>query len=329
MATMNCVWLEDRCLEVRRVDRPIKGSESEVLVKVLVAGICNTDLELTRGYYPYKGILGHEFVGVVVDGPDNLMNQRVVGEINVTCLSKGLTPCQHCLSGNSSHCSTRSVLGIVNHDGAFAEYLSLPSYNIYPLPDSVQTDHATFVEPLAAALEIQQQVAISPNSKVLVIGDGKLGQLISQTLQLTGCELTVLGHHEEKLSHLAKRGISTATSLSADLADSFDITVECTGNPSGFSEALRFVKPRGHLVLKSTYASTLTVDASRIVVNEITLLGSRCGPFGKAIDLLNRGLVDVEYLIEGRYSLRDGLAAFAHAERKGTMKILLDIGARE
>lgn len=165
------------------MDPPRRVSEDEVIVKVTRAGICNTDLELTRGYYPYNGILGHEFVGIVTDGPASLLNKRVVGEINVTCLSKGLSPpCALCVSGNSSHCSTRSVVGIVNHHGALAEYVSIPVHNIYVLPDSISTDDATFIEPLAAALEIQEQVAISPSSKVLVVGDGKLGQLISQTL---------------------------------------------------------------------------------------------------------------------------------------------------
>jgi threonine dehydrogenase-like Zn-dependent dehydrogenase len=323
---MLCVWLENRALDVRWVDPPQRASENEVIVKVIRAGICNTDLELTRGYYPYKGILGHEFVGIVTDGPDSFINKRVVGEINVTCLSKGITPpCSLCASGNSSHCSTRSVVGIVNHHGALAEYVSIPVYNIYPLPDSISTDHATFIEPLAAALEIQEQISISPSDRVLVVGDGKLGQLISQTLHLTGCHLFILGHHEEKLRHLVKRGISTGTSLPDDQLDSFDITVECTGNTSGFSDALRYVRPRGTLILKSTYASTLNIDASRIVVNEITLLGSRCGPFDKAIALLERGEVDVSYLIEAKYPLRDGLLAFAHAEKKGSLKVLLEM----
>jgi threonine dehydrogenase-like Zn-dependent dehydrogenase len=323
---MLCLWLENCSLEVRRVDLPRRTSENEVIVKVIRAGICNTDLELTRGYYPYKGILGHEFVGIVTDGPDSFLNKRVVGEINITCLSKGITPpCALCASGNSSHCSTRSVVGIVNQPGAMAEYLSIPVHNIYLLPESISTDDATFIEPLAAALEILEQITISPNSRVLVVGDGKLGQLISQTLQLTGCCLFVLGRHEEKLSHLAGRGISTCTALSEDQIDSFDITVECTGNPSGFTDALRYVRPRGTIVLKSTYASTLNIDASRIVVNEVTLLGSRCGPFDKAIALLERGGVDVGYLIEAKYSLRDGLLAFTHAEKKGSLKILLEM----
>lgn len=331
---MQALWLENQSLSLRTVPIPTRSDEEEeekkknrwILIKILRAGICNTDLELIRGYYPYCGILGHEFVGIVVDGPPDLMNKRVVGEINITCLSLKLSnPCSLCQRGNSSHCTQRSVLGIVNHHGALTEYLTLPLANIYPLPDNISTDHGTFIEPLAAALEIQQQITITSNMKVLIIGDGKLGQLIAQTIYLTSCNLIVLGHHQEKLSYLSQRGIQTCTALPAEEKDTFDITIECTGNSSGFHTALHYVRPRGTIIMKSTYASNLNLDASRLVVNEITLLGSRCGPFDKAIDILQRGLVDVDYLIEAKYSLKDGLKAFEHAERKGTLKILLDM----
>lgn len=322
---MLSIWLENNQIELRNISIPSKININDVIIKVIRAGICNTDLELIQGYYPYNGILGHEFVGIVIDGPDNLINKRVVGEINVTCLSNGLNPCKFCLNGNSTHCSTRTVIGIVNHNGALAEYLRIPYTNLYPLPDSVSTDYATFVEPLAAALEIQEQYQFNSNLKVLVIGDGKLGQLVAQTLSLINCELFVLGHHEEKLSHLKKRGINTGTSLSDDYLNYYDVTVECTGNSSGFTDALKFLRPRGTLFLKSTYANNLDVNISIIVVNEITLIGSRCGPFDKAIELLKNNEVDVSYLIEAKYPIQDAIVAFQHAQRKGTLKILIDM----
>lgn len=322
---MLCVWLENNQIELKTISIPSKINSNDIIIKIIRAGICNTDLELIQGYYPYNGVLGHEFVGIVIDGPENYLNKRVVGEINVTCLSNGLNPCKFCLNNNSSHCSTRSVIGIVNHNGALAEYLRIPYTNLHILPDSISTDHATFIEPLAAALEIQEQYQFHSNLKVLVIGDGKLGQLVAQTLALTGCELIILGHHEDKLLHLKNRGINTSTSLSDDFLNYFDITVECTGNSSGFVDALKFLRPRGTLFLKSTYANNLDINISIIVVNEITLIGSRCGPFDKAIEVLKNNSVDVSYLIEAKYSIKDSLLAFQHAQRKGTLKILIDM----
>jgi threonine dehydrogenase-like Zn-dependent dehydrogenase len=317
---MNGLWLADRQLHLRHdlpIPEPIAG---EALVRVLQAGICNTDLELLRGYYPYAGVLGHEFVGVVEKGPEPLLGKRVVGEINATC-----GHCRFCLSNNSTHCENRTVLGIVNRDGAFADYLCLPEKNLYPVPESVSTDAATFTEPLAAALEIQQQVPLQGNDRVLVIGDGKLGQLVAQTLALTGCDLLAVGRHPEKLANLEARGIKTGF---ADAVQdrTFDVSVECTGNPEGFAIALRALRPRGTLVLKSTYAGKLSIDASALVVDEITLVGSRCGPFSDALKLLAEHKVDVSPLIQARYPLSEGLNAFAHAQRKGVLKVLLAIG---
>jgi len=315
------IWLENNQLQLRTnlpVPEPPPG---EALVRVLRAGICNTDLELIRGYYPYNGILGHEFVGVVEEGPSHLMNQRVVGEINAAC-----GHCRFCRTGQPTHCENRTVLGIVNRNGAFAEYLTLPAANLHPVPDRVSTDAATFTEPVAAALEIQQQVKITEGDRLLVVGDGKLGQLVAQTLALTGCELLVIGRHTEKLANLEARGIKTGFA-DAVQAGYFDISVECTGNPEGWAIARRALRPRGILVLKSTYAGDITIDASSLVVDEITLIGSRCGPFEPALDLLSQNQVDVKPLIQAHYPLEEGLAAFKHAQQRGVLKVLLEIGS--
>ena len=317
--TMKGLWLENNQLQLR-TDIPIpEPPPGEALVRVLRAGICNTDLELKRGYYPYTGILGHEFVGVVEQGAEDLLNQRVVGEINAVC-----GYCRFCRSGRPTHCENRTVLGIVNRHGAFAEYLCLPVENLHLIPNNVTTDVATFTEPLAAALEIQQQVALGAEDRVLVVGDGKLGQLVAQTLALTGCELLVVGRHRDKLANLEARNIKTG--LAPDVKDGyFDVSVECTGNPEGFAIARRALRPRGTLVLKSTYAGNLSLDASSLVVDEITLIGSRCGPFAVALQLLATGQVDVQPLIQAHYPLTEGLAAFELAQSRGVLKVLLEI----
>src|SRR5260370_18758630 len=243
------------------------------MVRVLFAGICNTDIELTRGYYPFRGVPGHEFVG-------ELNGKRVVGEINAVCHT-----CDACVRGRPTHCENRTVLGIKGRNGAFAEYLTLPVENLHVIPDAIETEEAVFIEPLAAALEIQEQIAISPDDRVLVIGHGKLGRLIARTFAQTGCNLTV-----------ATRGAVVPEKR-------FDVVVECSGNPAGFEIARRAVRPRGTIVIKSTYAGDLTVNASSLVVDEITLIGSRCGPFDKAIDLLAARKVDVRDLLDAGYPL--------------------------
>jgi len=314
---MRGIWLEEGKLRLRGelpIPVPLQG---EGLVRVLRAGICNTDLELVKGYYPFTGVPGHEFVGVVEDGSGELAGQRVVGEINAVC-----NHCRDCRQGRRSHCRQRTVLGIVGRNGAFAEYLTLPLENLHPVPENISTDAATFIEPLAAALEIQQQVGIAPDDRVLVVGDGKLGLLIGQTLALTGCQLLVVGRHADKLAHLDRRGIDTGTSEKVE-PGSFDLAVECTGNGDGFDLARRGLRPRGRMVLKSTYAGSLSIDASSLVVDEITLIGSRCGPFAPALRLLAAGRIDVERLIDARYSLAKGLDGFARAGERGTLKVLL------
>ncbi|CDM94222.1 MAG: alcohol dehydrogenase catalytic domain-containing protein [Limnospira sp. PMC 1291.21] len=316
---MKAVWLEHQQLELRTDIPTPTPSPGEALVRVLRAGICNTDLELLRGYYPYQGIPGHEFVGVVEQGPPNLLGRRVVGEINAAC-----GKCRFCLTQQPTHCENRTVLGIVNRNGAFADYLTLPVQNLHLVPHSVSTDAATFTEPIAAALEIQQQLSIHPEWRVLVVGDGKLGQLIAQTLALTGCDLLAVGRHRDKLQLLENRGIKTGFA-DAVVDRSFDLAVECTGNPEGFTIARRSLRSRGILVLKSTYTGNLTIDVSSLVVDEITLLGSRCGPFVPALQLLAEFRVDVEPLIQAKYSLDDAIAAFNHAQKRGTLKVLVDV----
>jgi len=316
---MRGLWLEDKKLRLRD-DLPLpEPPEGELRVRVLQAGICNTDLELIKGYYPFTGIPGHEFVGMVDEGQGPLSGKRVVGEINAAC-----GQCPTCRAGNGRHCPARTVLGIVNRNGAFAEFLTLPEKNLHPVPGSLPAEIATFTEPVAAALEIQEQVPIGREDRVLVIGDGKLGQLIARTLALTDCELLVAGRHRRKLELLGEAGISSC--LSESLGDErFDVVVECTGNPAGFELARSRTRPQGTLVLKSTYAGDLQLDASALVVDEITLIGSRCGPFAPALQLLAIGKIDVRPIIEAGYPLSQALEAFDHARRPGALKVLLEM----
>ena len=324
MQIMQCLWLEDQVLRLRD-DAPAPAPRpGEALVRVRCAGICATDIELSRGYYPYAGVPGHEFVGTVEDVHADRdvvaawRGARVVGEINASCGA-----CAACGRGHRTHCERRTTLGIRGRHGAFAEYLCLPVENLHGVPDAVSTDAAVFTEPLAAALEIQEQVAMSTGARVLVVGAGKLGQLVAQTLALTGCSLVVACRSAGRGALLEARGIVTVAP--AGIAPgSFDVAVECTGNAAGFDLARRALRSRGTLVLKSTYAGALTVDASSLVVDEITLVGSRCGPFAPALGLLTAGRVDVTPLVHARYALRDGLAAFAHAQQPGVLKVLLE-----
>jgi threonine dehydrogenase-like Zn-dependent dehydrogenase len=255
----------------------------------------------------------------VTDGPEELLGRRVAGEINAVC-----GQCRFCRAGLSNHCERRTVLGIVNRNGAFGEYLTLPAANLHLVPDSVSAEAATFTEPLAAALQIQTQVNITPQTRVLVAGDGKLGQLIAQTLALTGCELWVVGRHPAKLARLADLGIATAL-VQESVLGGFDVAVECTGNPEGLALALDCLRPRGTLVLKSTYAGRVSLNMAPIVVNEITLVGSRCGPFAPALRLLETGKIRTEDLVEAVYPLEAGLEAFAQAQKRGALKILLNM----
>src|SRR6266540_5977633 len=276
---MKALWLENNRISLSDALQPHKPNEA--LIKIRKAGICSTDLELVKGYYPYTGILGHEFVGEVVEAQDaSWIGQRVVGEINVVC-----NQCEQCLNGRPTHCENRTVLGIVNRDGTFAEFTTLPIANLHRVPDSVPDEMAVFTEPLAAALEIQDQIQIKPSDRVLLVGAGRLGQLIAQTLALTGCDLHVVARHSYQQKLLSARGIQFITGEQIQ-PRKWDIVVEATGSPSGFSLARRAIRPRGTMVLKSTYKGDMSVNFSSIVVDEINLIGSRCGPFGPALRLL-------------------------------------------
>jgi threonine dehydrogenase-like Zn-dependent dehydrogenase len=321
METMNAIWLENQKLSYR-MDMPVPSPRpGEALVRVRLAGICSTDLELRKGYYPFRGIPGHEFVGEVVCAPQEseyLIGKRVVGEINAGCGN-----CELCKAGHKAHCEERTVLGILNRNGAFARYLQLPVQNLYSLPDSLCDEAAVFTEPLAAALEIQEQIKINPSDRAMVIGAGRLGQLIAQTLSLAGCDVLVIFRHPRQEKLLKDRGISAIHEKFA-VEPQMDLVVEATGCPEGFHLARRAVKPGGTIVLKSTYRGEQKADFSALVVDEITIVGSRCGPFIPALRLLEKKKVDPIPLIEKRYPLSDGPAAFDHAAQPGVFKVLLD-----
>lgn len=291
----------------------------EALVRVRLVGICNTDLELVRGYMAFHGVLGHEFVGEVMQGPDPAwIGRRVVGDINAAC-----TTCATCRAGRHTHCPNRTTLGIDRRDGALADMLLLPQANLYAVPDNVPDKAAVFVEPLAAACEILEQLRLRPTDRVVVLGDGKLGLLVAAVLRLTGCDLTLVGRHPDKLAIAAGWGVPVQRAGQELPARSADVVVECTGSPTGFAQARALLRPRGILVLKSTYHGDLTVDLSALVVDEITLIGSRCGPFAPALRLLAAGLIDPRPLISDVYSLDDGEMAFARAAAAGVLKVLV------
>ena len=316
---MQALWLENRTIAFRD-DVPVPSPPSgETLIQVCLAGVCGTDLELMDGYYPFRGILGHEFVGKVTEAQDDpsWIGKRVVGGINASC-----GECENCIAGLPSHCERRTVLGIVDRHGAFAEYLTLPVINLHEVPASIPDEAAVFTEPLAAALEIKEQVQIHPEDHVLLIGAGCLGQLIAQTLILTGCDLQVVARYETQRSLLDARNIVTITE-DAVPSRKMDVVIEASGSPGGLELALEAVRPRGTIVLKSTYKGMLEVDSSSIVVNEIKLVGSRCGPFKPALSLFEKGEVDPTPLIAERYPLSEGLTALRHAARPGVLKVLL------
>lgn len=315
---MQSVWLEKQQLSIREIPVP-NPTGREALVRVRMAGICATDLELVKGYYPYSGVLGHEFVGEIVDAPGapERVGQRVVGEINAVC-----GKCETCKRGHPTHCENRTVLGIANRHGAFADYLTLPLDNLVPVPASVPDEMAVFTEPLAAALEIQEQVLIKPTDRVLLVGAGRLGQLIAYTLKLTGCDLQVVTRHDSQRRLLEAANISCLSGEEV-FARKVDMVIEATGSPAGYALARKAVRPRGTVVLKSTYTGRLEVDFSAVVVDEITLIGSRCGPFLPALRLMEKGLVDPRLLINANYPLAEGIAAFELASQPGVFKVLV------
>jgi alcohol dehydrogenase len=290
----------------------------EALIRPHLVGICNTDIEITQGYMGFRGVLGHEFVGTVVACADPAWRcRRVVGEINAACLV-----CPTCLRGDPTHCPNRTTLGIDRRDGAMAELFSLPITCLHAVPESIADEAAVFVEPLAAAVEILELSHVRPTDRVAVVGDGKLGAMIVQVLRLPGCAVTLFGRHPERWALYEAQGVRCLPSA-AELDEQFDLVIDCTGQPAGLATARRLVRPRGRLILKSTFFAPSELNLSMLVVDEVQLLGSRCGPFAPALRLLERGLIETAPLISAEYPLAEGVTAFAAS--KGNMKVLLRI----
>jgi threonine dehydrogenase-like Zn-dependent dehydrogenase len=309
-----------RTLRVRQRPRPAPRRD-EALIRVRLAGICNTDIELLRGYHDFRGVPGHEFVGQVEACRDaRWVGERVVGEINLAC-----GRCDLCRHDLPRHCRRRTVLGILGKDGAFAEYLTLPVQNLHRVPDSISDEAAVFVEPLAAACQILEQVPIDRRAWLAVIGDGKLAQLIGRVLQTIGANVTMIGKHPHKLRLAQEAGLETRLlrDVPKDWVAGCDIVVEATGSPAGMPLALRLVRPRGTVIWKSTFHGQARFDAAPLVVNEVTVIGSRCGPFERAIDLLRRKKVDPLPLVECSFSLSQAPRAIAFAQRPRVLKVLL------
>lgn len=315
---MKALRVDKRGIAVRDIGTPERGHEA--VVRVLLSGICNTDLEIARGYAGFTGTLGHEFVGVVEDAPDDsLIGKRVVGEINAGC-----GECALCKAGDPRHCATRTVLGIVGRDGAHAEYLRLPMINLVPVPEKIPDEHAVFIEPLAAACAITERTPIQSSTRVAIIGDGKLGLLCAQALVLTGAAVLLIGKHHDKLRIAERRGIETATARQAlSRKKALDVVVEASGSAAGFEMALDLLRPRGTLVLKSTFHGRSEIETARLVVDEISVVGSRCGRFTPALDLLRRGAIDLDSLVSEEYPLGEGVIAMKRAAKKGVLKVLL------
>jgi len=299
-------------------DQPLATRTGEATIRTVVAGVCATDLELVRGYMGFDGVLGHEWVGVVEDAPDPAwIGRRVVGDINAACGA-----CATCAAGRPTHCPQRTVLGIQDRDGAFAERLSLPLRNLHAVPEGVPDEAAVFVEPLAAACEILQQIHVRPTDRVVVLGVGRLGQLCARVLALTGARVDAISRNPGRLE-LLPPGIGRGTLGEADALAGADLVVDCTGNPEGLALATKLVRPRGTLVLKTTTHDLGTLSPIPWILDEITLVGSRCGPFAPALRMLASGTVDPTDLISAEYTLDDGLAALDRAARRDTVKVLL------
>ena len=308
----------DGAPQLKELPTPIPG-RSEVLVRVSLAGVCGTDRQILQGYHGFRGIMGHEFVGVVA-GPDDTpwLGQRVVGEINIGCGA-----CDLCREGLARHCRERRVLGIKDHDGAFAPYLTLPAANLHLVPPEVPDEAAVFTEPLAAALRVTETVHVSPDDSILVVGDGPLGLQVSWVLARGGAQVSLTGHHPEHLALARPYGVAAYLEQDLPLGD-YQVVVEASGSPGGLELALSRVRPQGTVVLKSTYAGRFPLDPAALVVPEVRLLGSRCGPFPPALRLLRRGWVDPRPLVAQTFPLSEGLAALEWAQRPGVLKVLLD-----
>jgi threonine dehydrogenase-like Zn-dependent dehydrogenase len=318
---MQSLWLENQQLSFHENQSDPHPDADEAFIQITCAGICNTDLEILRGYYPFAGIPGHEFTGVVLDSPAHpgWTGKRVTGEINLPC---GV--CPECLAGRGKHCRSRRVLGILRRDGIFAQLTTLPVVNLHEIPAGLADEQAVFCEPLAAALQIQQQVHIQPGMAVAVIGAGKLGQLIARSLALTGCDLTVIARHDRQIAQLEGQNIrAQRPGQTADAV--MDVVVDASGSPQGFQDARRLVHPGGILVMKSTYAGRMEINLSSMVVDEIQLVGSRCGPYEPALRLMSSGQIRVDDLVDGVYPLRDWQTAFKQAQQPGAEKILFTL----
>lgn len=312
----------DGKLTLRDVPAP-RCALGEALIKVLLAGICGTDREILKGYSGFHGIPGHEFVGIVVECDDpQWLGQRVVGEINIAC-----GHCSWCAKGLGRHCPHRTVMGIVNRPGAFAEYVCLPIENLHKVPDEISDQAATFTEPVAAACEILEQMKLAPGTPVAIIGDGRLGLMVAQVLKHAGAKITLIGRHGWKLDLARAWGVKVLCEGDEEVAaSSFPVTVEATGSPRGIGEALRLVEARGTVVMKSTFHGAANIDVTKLVVDEVTLLGSRCGIFAPALDLLRREDVIVRQLVTKTFPLEQGLEAFRYLEQTSALKVLLEMG---
>jgi threonine dehydrogenase-like Zn-dependent dehydrogenase len=326
MSPMRAIVLKNNALS-NATDYPAPTPRGdEVLVRVLRAGVCETDLQLIRGYMGFNGVLGHEFVGTAESGP--FKGRRVVGEINCSCWT-----CATCSAGRPSHCPNRSVIGILNHDGAFADFIAVPQRNLHVVPESMPDDVAVFTEPVAAAFQIPAQIAIGRQDRIVVLGDGRLGNLCAQVLARLSSDVTVVGKHPEKLALLSDPseggrcaspiGTKLLTDIEPDHAA--DLVVDCTGSPTGLPTALSLVRPRGTIVLKTTVAGAQTMALAPIVIDEVTILGSRCGPFDRALTALAADEVSVRPLISARYNLSDGVAALEQARDRPALKVLIDV----
>lgn len=316
---MLAVHLENGRVEMRRRARP-KRPEGFALIRLLSAGICNTDLELQRGYYGFRGTPGHEFIGEVVEADTPaLAGKRVAGEINVAC-----GRCDWCARGLGRHCPNRTVLGIVKHPGAFAEFLTLPERNLHVLPASIPNDHAVFSEPVAAACEILDQVRIPRGAAVAVLGDGKLGLLIGQVLHAHGARVVQFGRHKEKLRIAESAGVATEPAGKRLPRAAYDWVVEATGSAEGLRQAIAMTRPRGTLIMKSTVHGAVPLDTAPVIVNEITLVGSRCGRLEPALKLLRGGKLRLDEMISDRFALGDAPRAFERAAQRGVLKVLLE-----
>jgi threonine dehydrogenase-like Zn-dependent dehydrogenase len=316
---MRAMVLDGNHVSLRSDRQPVLAN-GEVMVRVLCAGICETDLQLIRGYMGFRGVLGHEFVGVAEDGP--YAGRRVVGEINCSCWQ-----CETCRSGRPTHCPNRTTIGIANHDGAFADRVAVPQRNLHLVPESVPTDAAVFTEPLAAAFQIPAQLSLNRDDRVVVLGDGRLGNLCAQVLAGICERVLVIGKHPEKLALLESLGITTGLASRLPQDRSADIVVDCTGSETGLPTALAIVRPRGTVVLKTTVAGSQQMSWATVVIDEVSIVGSRCGPFDRALAALEAGTIQVLPLIAARFDLSRGVEALEVAGSRGVLKVLLDVGS--